>query len=310
MKKHCFKRITATITTILLIAALTACGQKTETVSPVEEVSDVKENEDSPVEIEEEITEEASKPSEETDPCEANGHTWVDATCTEPKTCSVCGETEGEPLDHKWLENTPNLQQPKTCEICGATEGEPLEAKHEGMRFVEADTETDMNMILDGNPDKTNVAKVWFDNYKIFDSDETHEAKEGYEWRTVDMHLAIGDDTEFKKYNYHEANAFGEYYQDNAPENDQKNITVNYLGEDYVCDHVFTVLNEEKDVSNPDYKKYGWSGEGTSTFEYNEAFLVPKGFDGIFVCFLDLSEYELKDGDFDALENMVSFRLD
>ena len=25
-------------------------------------------------------------------------HTWSEATCTEPKTCSECGETEGEPL--------------------------------------------------------------------------------------------------------------------------------------------------------------------------------------------------------------------
>ena len=33
-------------------------------------------------------------------PCE---HDWVDATCTDPKTCSLCGETEGEPdaLNHK-----------------------------------------------------------------------------------------------------------------------------------------------------------------------------------------------------------------
>ena len=31
-------------------------------------------------------------------------HTWEDATCTTPKTCSKCGETEGEPLGHKWGE--------------------------------------------------------------------------------------------------------------------------------------------------------------------------------------------------------------
>ena len=27
-------------------------------------------------------------------------HEWVDATCTEPKTCSLCGETEGAALGH------------------------------------------------------------------------------------------------------------------------------------------------------------------------------------------------------------------
>lgn len=39
-------------------------------------------------------------PSNPETPCE---HDWVDATCTAPKTCSLCGETEGEPdaLNHK-----------------------------------------------------------------------------------------------------------------------------------------------------------------------------------------------------------------
>ena len=108
-------------------------------------------------------------------------------------------------------------------------------------------------MILDEDPDKTNIAKVWFDNYKVFDSDETHEAKDGYEWRTVDMHIAIGDDRKYDKWpDCAEANFVAEYYQDNDLENDK--ITVNYNGEDYVCDHVFTVLNEQRGVDNPDYK--------------------------------------------------------
>ena len=51
-------------------------------------------------------------------------HTWEDATCTAPKTCSECGETEGEPLDHTWQEAT--CTEPKTCSLCGETEGEPL----------------------------------------------------------------------------------------------------------------------------------------------------------------------------------------
>ena len=33
-------------------------------------------------------------------------HTWVEATCTEPKTCSECGETEGEALGHQFSEAT------------------------------------------------------------------------------------------------------------------------------------------------------------------------------------------------------------
>ena len=48
-------------------------------------------------------------------------HSWLEATCTEPKTCEVCGETEGEALGHAWLEAT--CTEPKTCSACGATEG-------------------------------------------------------------------------------------------------------------------------------------------------------------------------------------------
>lgn len=48
-------------------------------------------------------------------------HKWVDATCTEPKTCSECGATEGDPLGHDWKDATAT--EPKTCSRCGATEG-------------------------------------------------------------------------------------------------------------------------------------------------------------------------------------------
>ena len=48
-------------------------------------------------------------------------HEWLEATCTEPKTCTVGGETEGEALGHTWTEATCAL--PKTCSVCGETEG-------------------------------------------------------------------------------------------------------------------------------------------------------------------------------------------
>ena len=54
---------------------------------------------------------------------EALGHTFADATCTAPKTCSVCDTTEGEALGHTWADAT--CTAPKTC-ACGATEGEAL----------------------------------------------------------------------------------------------------------------------------------------------------------------------------------------
>ena len=51
-------------------------------------------------------------------------HTWQDATCTQAKTCTVCNATEGEPLPHTWQDAT--CTEMKTCTVCKVTEGEPL----------------------------------------------------------------------------------------------------------------------------------------------------------------------------------------
>ena len=45
-------------------------------------------------------------------------HTFADATCTEPKTCTVCGETEGEPLGHTC--------EIGTCKQCGEFQNSDL----------------------------------------------------------------------------------------------------------------------------------------------------------------------------------------
>ena len=66
-----------------------------------------------------------------TDPC-LQGHTWKNADCAAPKTCTVCGETEGETLGHSWVD--ADCVNPKTCTVCGETEGEAL-----GHDWVDAD---------------------------------------------------------------------------------------------------------------------------------------------------------------------------
>ena len=51
-------------------------------------------------------------------------HSWTDATCEDPITCRLCGETVGEPLGHSWQD--ADCDTAKTCTRCGETEGEPL----------------------------------------------------------------------------------------------------------------------------------------------------------------------------------------
>ena len=44
-------------------------------------------------------------------------HNWISATCTKPKTCSVCGETSGEPSGHYYYSDG-------TCGRCGQSNPE------------------------------------------------------------------------------------------------------------------------------------------------------------------------------------------
>ena len=61
-------------------------------------------------------------------------HTWREASCTEPKTCTECGATEGEALGHQWDEGrvikTATCQETgetfRTCKTCGFIEDETI----------------------------------------------------------------------------------------------------------------------------------------------------------------------------------------
>lgn len=62
-------------------------------------------------------------------------HNYVEATCTQPKTCSICGEKVGDPLGHtvnRWetvVEATCTEEGEKhgNCAICGEDIYEPIE---------------------------------------------------------------------------------------------------------------------------------------------------------------------------------------
>lgn len=60
------------------------------------------------------------KPNVTSNPC-ANGHSWKDATCTSPATCSICGKTSGSPLEHSYRPAT--CTSPKMCKYCKTTVG-------------------------------------------------------------------------------------------------------------------------------------------------------------------------------------------
>ena len=54
---------------------------------------------------------------EETPTEPACNHTFEGPTCDAPKTCTLCGLTDGNPLRHNWV--PANCKDPKTCVRCG-----------------------------------------------------------------------------------------------------------------------------------------------------------------------------------------------
>lgn len=51
-------------------------------------------------------------------------HSWQQATCTDPEICERCGAIRGSVLGHAW--RSADCEHPKTCDNCGKTEGAPL----------------------------------------------------------------------------------------------------------------------------------------------------------------------------------------
>lgn len=77
-------------------------------------------------------------------------HKWQEATCTEPKTCSKCGETEGEALGHTpgdWIVGESDFvaaekQENLSCSVCG----EVLETRSESLTVLYHDGKFDFNV--------------------------------------------------------------------------------------------------------------------------------------------------------------------
>lgn len=79
--------------------------------------------------------------------CSIIGHTWLDATCTEPKTCKICDKTEGKALGHKGSElsewdtdydNATKIQE-YHCTICDESiviQSVPITTFVNGNRFT------------------------------------------------------------------------------------------------------------------------------------------------------------------------------
>lgn len=242
---------------------------------------------------------------------EALGHNWAEATCAAPKTCTACGEMEGETLPHIWED--ANYQEPKTCSECGATEGEPLPADFEvhGLTCTleigppNAKISYPYVTTTSLKKSKKTTADLTLSDYRVFDSDENHPAKEGYEWRSVYI-TARFYDKNAQQYAPTARTQLCDYYDIEAfsnscirLENGCLEYTVNYCGNEYV------ITTERRTRFSE------WDDE--SCYYYGYIYVhVPVGYDGIVLTFLDRGK-DIEDGMYiyDYMdENTLFFRMD
>lgn len=243
-------------------------------------------------------------------------HSWQEASCTQPKTCTECGETEGEPLGHSPSEAT--VWEPSVCSLCGEVLGEKLAPAFEqhNIEVIDiADVPTEffdgapsqdpetgylylepLLMFYTGNNSRNAVVPGYLRlaDYSIIESDEEHEALEGYEWRIANFEVIFPDmysgyqlaisDEDFYDIEGHDDSAQGSHY------------TVTWQGESY--DGCVRLINFSE---LPDYTMPVTGGFASNLIFLSKgvtvAFRVPVGYDGSVVCFRN-SMYSFEPGQY------------
>lgn len=231
---------------------------------------------------------------------EALGHTWKSADCVTAKTCTVCLVTDGEPLGHAM--QPANYQAPATCVACGVTEGACLVPEFTqypvNVITVQLGVKYDYKTAcyIQGH---TTVGKLWWDDYQVFTSDETHEAVEGYEWHSVTVRIAFSD-KDARKYGFVVQAALDDYYWYSAQ-------TENGYTDQFAVSYNGVVYDQCLRANG--YGSVSEWVDNTCTYTATYAWRVPVGYDGHLILFYNAAEDPgelLESGD----ESILVFRFE
>ena len=229
----------------------------------------------------------------------ALGHDWLDATCTAARTCRTCSATEGDPLEHDWT-GEATLYEGPLCAICGA-EGDPLPGYFvQNGLTINALPQQEAEYITGTyvRPDLDTVGQFFSSGVMIMESDDTHRAKKGYEWRTVDIIITFSDSNS-GIYGTDVVCSRADYYQDLELKqaNKQDRFRITYNGKEYQC--------------LATYENVGFHyTDNSNIFQMSCYVQVPVGYDGFVLAFthgsIDIDGMHLHEVDD---ENMLLFRL-
>lgn len=218
--------------------------------------------------------------------CEATkgeplGHMWKTPTCTEPAVCQVCAAVGQQALGHDYTEAT--YQAASICRVCGHSAGDPLTPKFEAYPLTTILPEMGQKFNYHTGcytPGYSTVGSLWWEDYRVFAGDDTHEALEGYEWHMVTLRIEFSDRNAYK-YGFIVQPALDDYYWYAAETENgyDDRFTVNFNG----------VLYEDCLRANGQPQLSNWV-DNTCTYTATYAWRVPVGYDGHLILLLPSGE--------------------
>lgn len=217
----------------------------------------------------------------------------------------ICGET----APHQWKE--ANYQAPETCTVCGATQGSALTPDFVTYNIaadLEVGKPVDYKTAYPEDDDFRTVGEATIVDYNIVRSDETHAAKDGYEWRIANLRFIINDEKAVT-YELPFSTAIEDCYDIDLADSTVKfnedgtasTHTINYYGEDMES----SILQE--------FLVYELQEDGTALALIRVGFQVPVGYDGCILGSQAVSARSPEDGihiyDIYTPETFQLFRL-
>ena len=241
------KKLTLILLSVLMIVTLAACGSKKCEQHAYDDCADT----------------ECNVCGETRD----SMHSWKDADCDTPKTCTVCGKTEGSALGHDWQSAT--CTELEACKNCGAVRGDLLEHSYTVTGY---DDHFHYQMCsVCGKLDEDSKTKhVLDDDYTCSCSMKYIVKTENGAENSVVVQLYNSSYKLIKEYTYvdRELTFFGEYYYD---ENDNLIKEERYL-QDGTLDY-YTLYGYDENGNETSREFYLGDGtpDGITISEYNES---------------------------------------
>jgi len=210
---------------------------------------------------------------------------------------AACGGGSSAPppepeCEHIWSE--ANYQEPMICAECGETEGGPLTPAFAslGNTIRPHGSAHTYKTVTFQDPSIDNVGEVTVTDYYIIEGDDTHEAKEGYEWRIAHVSVVFDDGdvnwdgVRIRTCLYDYYTGFFEETIDDFTEANETRLpttihTVSYYGEDYEIE------------SKSELQRNEWVMTTHYTFYWDivVSYHVPVGYDGIMFGFYNAGNF-------------------